>query len=77
MLTSQVPTAIPPALAAVAQGRDFIKTREFAHAMSCTVATVWKNHSLAGECYGVRPRKVGKLLLWPVAAVAKALNGGE
>ena len=66
---------IPPALAAVAQGRDFIKTGEFAHAMSCAVATVHKNHCLRGECYGVRPRKVGKQLLWPVADVALALSG--
>ncbi|SFU93920.1 hypothetical protein [Pseudoduganella namucuonensis] len=68
--------SIPPALAAVAQGRDHITTAEFSHAMSCAVATVWKNHCLAGECYGVRPVKKGKRLLWPVLATAQALTGG-
>lgn len=67
---------IPPALAAMAQGRDFIRTEEFAHAMCRAVATVHKNHCLTGECFGIRPIKRGKLLLWPVAAVAKALTGG-
>lgn len=66
---------IPPALAAIAQGRDFIKTGEFALTMNCAVATVHKNHCLRGEVYGVRPRKVGKQLLWPVAGVALALSG--
>jgi len=67
-------TAIPPALAEVAQGRDYIKTEEFAHAMSRAVATVHKNHCLTGECFGIRPIKRGKLLLWPVAAVAQVLT---
>ncbi|SMP59403.1 hypothetical protein [Noviherbaspirillum suwonense] len=70
----QVP-AIPPALAAVAQGRDYIKTAEFAHAMSCANQTILKNHCLTGECFGIRPIKHGKFLLWSVTAIAKLLNG--
>ena len=70
------PTAIPPGLAEVAQGRDYIRTEEFAHAMCRAVATVHKHHCLTGECFGVRPVKRGKLLLWPVAAVAQALTLG-
>ncbi len=69
--------AIPPALAAVAQGRDHIKTNEFAHAMCRATQTVRKNHCLTGECFGIRPIKRGKLLLWPVAAIAQILNGGQ
>jgi hypothetical protein len=69
-------TAIPPALAEVARGRDYIKTEEFAHAMSRAVATVHKNHCMTGECFGIRPIKRGKLLLWPVAAVAQILGAG-
>jgi len=65
---------IPPGLAEVAQGRDYIRTEEFAHAVCRAVATVHKNHCLTGECFGVRPVKRGKLLLWPVAAVAQALT---
>ncbi|SIQ03033.1 hypothetical protein SAMN05880566_101518 [Janthinobacterium sp. TND4EL3] len=70
-----VPAAIPPALAAVAQSRDHIKTAEFAHAMCRAKQTILKNHCLTGECFGIRPVKQGKFLLWPVAAIAKVLNG--
>lgn len=73
---SHAPRPIPPGLAEVAQGRDYIRTEEFAHAMCRAVATVHKNHCLTGECFGVRPVKRGKLLLWPVAAVAQALTVG-
>lgn len=76
MLTSYATAAIPPALAAVANGRDTIKTQEFARAMNIAVATVHKNHCLDGEVCGIRPIKRGKFLLWPVAAVAQALTGG-
>lgn len=67
---------IPPALAAVAHGRDHIKTSEFAHAVSRAPHTILKNHCLTGECYGIRPIKRGKLLLWPVADISAFLNGG-
>lgn len=67
--------AIPPALALVAQGRDHITTSEFARAKCCAPQTALKNHCLKGECYGVRPIKRGKLLLWPVADVAQARSG--
>lgn len=66
---------MPPALAAVAQGRDHIKTAEFAHAMSRATQTILKNHCLTGECFGIRPVKSGKLLLWPVARIAELLTG--
>ena len=68
---------LPPALAAVAKGRDHIKTPEFAHAMSRATQTILKNHCLTGECFGIRPIKSGKLLLWPVAEVAKLLVGSS
>jgi len=67
--------AIPPALAVIAQGRDHIKTSEFAHAFSRAVQTVLKNHCLTGECFGIRPIKQGKFLLWPVAGIARVLTG--
>jgi hypothetical protein len=68
---------IPPALALMAQGRDFIKTEEFAHAMSRAVHTIHKNHHLNGEVFGIRPIKQGKFLLWPVAGIAAVLAGGQ
>lgn len=68
---------IPPALALIAQGRTHIKTPEFAHAFSLATQTVLKNHCLKGECYGIRPIKSGKFLLWPVTGIAALLNGGQ
>ena len=66
---------IPVALAAIAAGRDHIDTPEFAHATHAAPQTVRKNHCLTGECFGIRPVKVGNRLLWPVAQVAALLAG--
>ncbi len=68
-------TVIPPALAEVAAGRDHISTAEFARATNKAPQTIRKNHCLTGECYGIRPVKVGNTLLWPVAPTADLLNG--
>lgn len=68
---------IPAALALVAQGRDHIRTSEFAHAMCRAKQTILKNHCLTGECFGIRPIKRGRLLLWPVDQIAAILNGGS
>lgn len=69
---------IPPELAALASGRDFISTNEFATTLGIAPQTARKNFCLTGECYGIRPIKRGKngRLLWPVASIAKVLNGG-
>jgi hypothetical protein len=67
---------VPAALAAVAHGRDHLTTDEFARAWCLAPQTVRKNHSLRGECCGVRPIKRGKFLLWPVMATAEAMVGG-
>jgi hypothetical protein len=69
-------TAIPPELAAIASGRDHVKTAEFAKAFSRATQTVRKQHSQTGACFGIRPRKVGNFLLWPVAEIAAKLHGG-
>lgn len=66
---------LPRALAEIAAGRDHVLTGEFARALGRAEQTVRKNYCLAGECYGVRPVKVGGRLLWPVAAVAALLAG--
>lgn len=62
-------------LAAVANGRDYIKTGEMARAFSAAKQTIRKHHSQHGDFYGVKPVKVGKQLLWPVAEIAAVLNG--
>lgn len=68
-------TAIPDALAKVAAGRDHVNTAEFARATSKAPQTVRKNYCLTGECFGIRPTKVGNHLLWPVAPIAALLKG--
>ncbi len=62
-------------LAETANGRDHIQTAEFAKACGCKPQTARKNFCLAGNCYGIRPIKIGNRLLWPVAEIVKLLNG--
>lgn len=69
-------SVIPFALAAIAAGRDYIQTAEFAHAANRASQTIRKNYCQTGECFGIRPIKFGNKLLWPVAEIAKLLNGG-
>jgi hypothetical protein len=69
--------SIPPALAEIASGRDHINTFEFARAFDKAPQTVRKNYCLTGECYGIRPVKVGGELLWPVLETAELLKGGQ
>ena len=66
---------IPPALAATAQGRDLVTTAEFAKATARASQTIRKNYCLQGECFGIRPVKIGGRLLWRVTDIAALLNG--
>ena len=70
-------TEIPEALAEISSGRDHIKTDKFAQTLSKAPQTIRKNYCLTGECYGIRPLKVGNSLLWPVKEVAALLKGGR
>lgn len=70
-----IPT-LPPALAAIAAGRDHINTAEFARATDRANQTIRKNYCLTGECFGIRPVKFGNRLLWPVSQVAALLQQG-
>ncbi|MDP1525054.1 MAG: hypothetical protein Q8M20_04550 [Rhodocyclaceae bacterium] len=65
------------ALAAIAAGRDHVVTGEFAHAVNRAGQTIRKNYCLTGECFGIRPVKIGGRLLWPVAQIAALLTGGH
>ena len=67
----------PPALAEIAAGRDHLNTKEYAKAVNRSPQTVRKNYCLTGNCFGIRPVKVGNSLLWPVASIAKLLNGED
>lgn len=67
-------TDLPPALAEVASGRDYLTTREFARAVNKAEQTVRKLNCLTCEAYGVRAVKIGNRLLWPVAQIARLLS---
>lgn len=66
---------LPRELAELSRGRDLIQTAEFAKATSRAPQTIRKNYCLTGQCFGIRPIKIGNRLLWPVAEIAKLLNG--
>jgi hypothetical protein len=66
---------LPPALAALAEGRDHILTSEFARLTGHKPQTLRKNYCLTGACFGIRPQKIGNLLLWRVSHVAALLSG--
>lgn len=64
---------IPPGLATIAAGRDFLTTAEFAHAINRKEQTCRK-----WACLGngpVRPVRVNGRLMWSVADLARLLNG--
>lgn len=67
---------IPPNLAAVAAGRDYIETSEAARALNREPQTLRKNLSEKGSFHGIMPVKVGRRLLWRVSDVAALLRGG-
>ena len=66
--------SLPPVLAEIAAGRDHVKTAEFAKAINGASQTIHKHYCLTGECFGVKPVKVGKFLLWTVVRIAALLN---
>ena len=68
---------LPPALAEIVAGRDYLKTSEFAKAANRAPQTIRKNYCLSGECFGIRPVKFGNRLLWPVADIAALLTEGQ
>jgi hypothetical protein len=65
----------PAALAEISAGRDHILTKEFAKAANRAIQTIRKNYCLDGECFGIRPIKIGNRLLWPINQVAALLAG--
>ena len=65
---------IPPALAAVARGRDTLPTNEAAPALNRSNQTLRKWACL--ECGPIRPVRINGRLAWRVADIAALLNGG-
>lgn len=69
-------TELLPSISRVAGGRDFLTTTEFAGLLSRSPQTARKYHHEQGHAWGIRPIKIGRSLLWPVAAVNRLLGGG-
>jgi len=61
----------------IAAGRDWIPTEDFGQVISRAPQTIRKNYCQTGECYGIRPTKVGNKLLWPVASIVALLQGEQ
>ncbi len=68
---------LSPEEVAIADGREHATTEEFGKATRKTCQTLRKNHCLNGECYGIRPVKIGNRLLWPVSEIAALLSRGS
>lgn len=64
---------IPPALAAVARGRDILPTNETAPLINRSDQTLRKWACL--ECGPIRPVRINGRLGWKVADIAALLNG--
>lgn len=75
MKTQRLTTNLPQTLAEITAGRDHILTAEYARATNHSSQTVRKNYCLTGECFGIRPVKIGNRLQWPVDQFAALLTG--
>lgn len=52
-----------------------LTTGQFAAAIGRASQTIRSHHCRTGEAFGIRPRKIGRLLLWPADQVAALLDG--
>ena len=57
--------------------KTVLTTGQFAEAIGHSARTIRMYHFRKGEAFGIRPRKVGRLLLWPAAQVAALLDGND
>ncbi len=55
--------------------RTFLKTEQFAALLCRSPQTVRALHCATGEAFGIKPVKIGRLLMWPAAAVDAVLAG--
>ena len=68
-------TPLPPVLAEIANISDHLVTDELAHVLRRASQTLRKAYSTTGHYLGIRPKKIGNRLLWPIEDVAKVLQG--
>ncbi|QYF99649.1 hypothetical protein [Massilia sp. NP310] len=67
---------LPPVLAEIATTSDHLVTDELAHVLRRASQTLRKAYSTTGHYLGIRPKKIGNRLLWPIDDVATLLRGG-
>ncbi len=56
-------------------GRSHATTEQYGFLTNTATQTVRKNFSQTGECFGIKPIKVGNKLLWPTTAIIRLLGG--
>ncbi len=56
------------------QPTTHLTTDQFAAAIGRASQTIRSHHCRTGEAFGVRPHKVGRLLLWPTDKVSALLG---
>ncbi len=54
-----------------------LTTGQFAAAIGRASQTIRSQHCRTGEAFGIKPKKVGRLLLWPADKVAALLDGDK
>jgi hypothetical protein len=71
-------STIPPhsILAKIAITSDHLVTEELARVLHRATQTLRKAYSTTGHYLGIRPKKVGNRLLWPIDEVNTLLHGG-
>lgn len=57
--------------------KTVLTTGQFAEAIGHSAKTIRTYHFRKGAAFGIRPRKVGRLLLWPSDQVAALLDGSN
>lgn len=56
-------------------GRSHATTGQYGHLTNTATQTIRKNFSQTGECFGIKPIKIGNRLFWPTTAIIRLLGG--
>lgn len=69
------PAMTLPASRIAVSPRPYLSTEDAADLLCRQPQTLRKSHALTGTFLGVRPRKVGRRLLWPRVALMALITG--
>jgi hypothetical protein len=56
-------------------GRPHATTEQYGFLTNTATQTVRKNYSQTGECFGIKPIKIGNRLFWPTPEIIRLLGG--